>query len=45
LRGAGSGAGFEYDNWMVVTLRQGRVLRLQFFTDRVDALEAAGLSE
>jgi ketosteroid isomerase-like protein len=45
LRGRGSGAVVEFDYWVVVTVRQGRILRAQWFTDRVDALEAAGLRE
>ena len=45
LRGVGSGAEVEYEQWFVATVRQGRILRLQWFTDRADALEAAGLRE
>jgi ketosteroid isomerase-like protein len=45
LRGVGSGVEVEYEQWFVATVRQGRILRLQWFTDRADALEAAGLSE
>jgi ketosteroid isomerase-like protein len=45
VRGVGSGAEVEYEQWYVATVRQGRILRLQWFTDRADALEAAGLSE
>jgi ketosteroid isomerase-like protein len=45
LRGAGSGAEVELDQWFVTTVRQGRILRLQWFTDRTDAREAAGLRE
>ena len=45
LRGAGSGAGVEYASWAVVTIRQGLILRTEFFADRDEALEAAGLSE
>jgi ketosteroid isomerase-like protein len=45
LRGRGSGAGVEFDYWCVATIRQGRVLRAQWFTDRADAFKAAGLSE
>jgi ketosteroid isomerase-like protein len=44
-RGAGSGAEVELDQWYVATVRDGRFFRLQWFTDRADALEAAGLSE
>ena len=45
LRGAGSGAEVEHDYWLVATAREGKILRLQWFTDGVEAREAAGLSE
>jgi ketosteroid isomerase-like protein len=45
LRGAGSGAEVELDQWYVATVRHWRILRMQWFADRVDALEAAGLRE
>ncbi len=45
LRGAGSGAEVELDQWFVVTVREGKFLRLQWFTDGVEARKAAGLSE
>ena len=45
LRGAGSGAEVELDQWYVATVREGKVLRMQWFTDGVEAREAAGLSE
>ena len=45
LRGSGSGAGVEYASWAVVTIRQGLILRTEFFADRDEALEAAGLEE
>ena len=44
-RGVGSGAEVELDQWFVTTVREGKILRLQWFTDRAEALEAAGLSE
>ena len=44
-RGVGSGAEVELDQSFVATVREGKILRLQWFTDRVEALEAAGLSE
>ena len=44
-RGASSGAQVELDQSMVATVRQGRILRVQWFVDRAEALEAAGLSE
>jgi len=45
LRGRGSGAKFEFRRWCVVTMRKGMALRTEWFTDRAEALEAAGLSE
>jgi ketosteroid isomerase-like protein len=44
-RGRHSGAETSWDVWNVWTVRDGRVVRLQGFTDRDAALEAAGLSE
>jgi hypothetical protein len=45
LRGAGSGAEVEHDYWLVATARERKILRVQWFTDGVEAREAAGLSE
>ena len=47
LRGSGqaSGAGAEDFLYQVVTLRQGKAARVDFFRNRAEALEAAGLSE
>jgi ketosteroid isomerase-like protein len=45
VRGSGSGAEVEFRRWCVVTLRKGKTLRHQWFTDRDEALEAAGMSE
>jgi ketosteroid isomerase-like protein len=45
LRGRGSGAEVEWRRWCVVTMRNGKALRNEWFTDRAEALEAAGLSE
>jgi ketosteroid isomerase-like protein len=45
VRGRTSGADVELNYWLVVTFREGKVLRDQWFTDRADALEAAGLRE
>src|SRR5262245_25995162 len=45
LRGRESGAKFEVRRWNVVTVRQGKAVRNEWFTDRAEALEAAGLSE
>ena len=44
-RGRGSGVPIEARFYAVHTLRDGRVVRVDEFTDRTEALEAAGLSE
>jgi ketosteroid isomerase-like protein len=44
-RGRTSGADVEVDVWLVTTFREGKIVRDEWFTDRADALEAAGLSE
>jgi ketosteroid isomerase-like protein len=45
VRGRTSGAEVELNYWVVITFREGRMVRDQWFADRADALEAAGLSE
>jgi ketosteroid isomerase-like protein len=45
LRGKSSGVEVEYDYWVVFTFRDGLVARAEWFEDRQEALEAAGLSE
>jgi ketosteroid isomerase-like protein len=40
-----SEAGVEASSWNVVTFREGRIVREEWFLDRAEALEAAGLSE
>ena len=45
LRGKTSGAGVEFDYWVVATFRDGKRDRDERFADRAEALEAAGLSE
>ena len=45
LRGKSSGVEVEYDLWVVVTFRDGKVTRAEWFEDRQGALEAAGLRE
>ncbi len=40
-----SGAAVEISNAHVLTLRDGRVMRLEVFLNRAEALEAVGLSE
>ena len=44
-RGKGSGMPLEHSFSAVYTLRNGMVVRMVWFTNREDALEAAGLSE
>ena len=44
-RGKQSGAETSWDVWNVWTVRDSSIARLQGFTDRDAALEAAGLSE
>jgi ketosteroid isomerase-like protein len=45
VRGRASGADVEVNYWVVVTFRRRRIVREQWFADRAEALEAAGLSE
>jgi ketosteroid isomerase-like protein len=45
LRGKTSGAGVLWGYWVVFNFRDGRVIRSEWFADRAEALEAAGLSE
>ena len=45
LSGGESGAGVQFNYWVVVTLRQGKIVREHWFADRAEALEAAGLRE
>jgi len=45
LRGKSSGIEVEYDYWVVFSFRDGRVCRVEWFENRQQALEAAGLSE
>jgi ketosteroid isomerase-like protein len=40
-----SGAGVRFNFWVVVTLRQGKIVREHWFADHDEALEAAGLRE
>jgi ketosteroid isomerase-like protein len=44
-RGKTSGAGVLWSFWVVFTLREGKLLRQEWFADRAAALEAAGLRE
>lgn len=45
MRGKASGASVDWSYWHVFTLRHGKVLRWEWFTDRTEAREAAGLGE
>jgi ketosteroid isomerase-like protein len=45
VRGTTSGAEVEVNYWIVVTFRDGKILRDEWFADRAEALEAVGLSE
>jgi ketosteroid isomerase-like protein len=44
FRGKGSGAELEFEYWIVATIRRGQIRRAQWFVDRAEALDAAGLS-
>jgi uncharacterized protein len=44
-RGAASGVPVEADIWYVWTIHAGKVVRVEIFNERREALEAAGLSE
>ena len=45
MRGKASGASVTWSYWQVVTYRHGKALRAEWFTNRAEALEAAGLRE
>jgi ketosteroid isomerase-like protein len=45
VRGKASGVAADFEYWNVVTLRRGKWLRSEWFMDRAEALEAAGLRE
>ena len=44
-RGKASGAGVNFSYWFMTTYRNGRAIRVEWFADRDEALEAAELSE
>jgi ketosteroid isomerase-like protein len=44
MRGKSSGIEVQYDYWLVVTFRDGKAARLEWFEKRESALEAAALS-
>jgi ketosteroid isomerase-like protein len=43
-RGIASGASVEFSYWTVTTFRGGKPIRYEWFANRAEALEAAGLS-
>ena len=45
VRGSESGVDVEVDYWVLVTFRDGKIVREQWFPSHAEALEAAGLSE
>jgi ketosteroid isomerase-like protein len=45
MRGKASGASVAWSYWHVVTSRDGKAQRFEWFADRAEALEAAGISE
>jgi ketosteroid isomerase-like protein len=45
MRGKASGASVLWSYWVVFTFRDGAVIRSEWFADRTEAVEAAGLSE
>jgi ketosteroid isomerase-like protein len=44
-RGRASGAGVQPSYWSVSTYRNGKAVRVEWFADRAEAREAAGLRE
>ena len=45
VQGKGSGAEVTWSFWQVGTFHNGKFARIEWFSERADALEAAGLSE
>jgi ketosteroid isomerase-like protein len=45
MQGQASGAAVAWSYWQMVTFRHGKLLRIEWFADRVEALEAVGLRE
>ena len=45
LRGRASGVEVDYDYWAVFTFRDRKIARVEWFDERDEALEAAGLRE
>jgi len=44
-RGRESGVDLVFSYWLVSAYRNGKIIRSEWFADRAEALEAAGLSE
>jgi ketosteroid isomerase-like protein len=44
-RGRASGAGVEFSYWVVITYRDGKAFRFEWFAERGEAFEAVGLAE
>ena len=45
VRGKASGASVAWSYWLVTTFRNGKTVRLEWFADTEQALEAVGLRE
>jgi ketosteroid isomerase-like protein len=45
VRGKTSGVPGKLESWAVISLRRARIVRIEWFSDRSEALEAAGLRE
>jgi ketosteroid isomerase-like protein len=45
VRGKSSGVEVKQEAWGVFSFRAGRIVRIEWFSDRGEALEAAGISE
>jgi ketosteroid isomerase-like protein len=45
VRGKSSGVEVKQEAWGVFSFRAGRIIRIEWFSDRGEALEAAGLRE
>jgi ketosteroid isomerase-like protein len=45
VRGKVSGVEVKLDSWAIFSFRGGRIVRIEWFSDRSETLEAAGLEE
>ena len=45
MQGTASGVPVVLSYWTVATFRNGKVLRVEWFTDQAEALAAAGLAD